>query len=617
MLKDADCGDLREKDVGRKVSLAGWVHRRRDHGGVLFVDLRDRSGLVQVVFKPELSPESHRVASEVRPEWVLRVSGEVARRPEDAVNPNIPTGDVEVIVHETEVLNSCPTPPFYINEDSDVEESLRLKYRYLDLRRPRMQANLVLRHNVVKFIRDFLSERGFLEIETPILIKSTPEGARDYLVPSRLQKGSFYALPQSPQQLKQLLMVAGVERYFQIARCFRDEDLRADRQPEFTQLDLEMSFVEESDVLDLTEELYTTLVETVTPDKKLLKPFPRLTYSEAISKYATDKPDLRLGMEMADVTDLALETDFRVFHRAVEQGGIVKGFVVPGQASYSGTMLRQIEEFAQARGAKGLSHIRIGIVSSLDQLGAKDLQFAPGLTMAPVLVRRLADRMGAGPGDLILLMAGPPREIHPPLNALRNEMGSRLGLADPDTLAFGFVVEFPLFEWNAEAGRWDSSHHPFTSPGDEDVEMLYSIEDEGPNVAGAMGSEGSIPPGRRAGDIKSKAYDLVCNGSELASGSIRVHHRKLQERIFKVLGYTLEEVQERFGHLLEALEYGAPPHGGIAPGIDRLVAILANAASIRDVIAFPKTQSGTDLLFGAPSPVDDQQLRELNLRLID
>ncbi len=610
MLKSANCGDIREKHVGDRVTLAGWVNRRRDHGGVIFVDLRDRSGLVQVVFNPELASETYKVADQVRPEWVLRVTGEVSRRPTESENPNLPTGAIEVMAQEAEVLNPSPTPPFSISEESEVDESLRLRYRYLDLRRPRIQENLVLRHRVVKFIRDFLDERGFLEIETPILIKSTPEGARDYLVPSRLQKGSFYALPQSPQQLKQLLMVAGVERYFQIARCFRDEDLRADRQPEFTQLDLEMSFVEENDVLALAEELYTSMIETTTPDKRLLnKPFPRLTYDEAMSKYASDKPDLRFGMEMTEVTDIALKTDFRVFHGVVEQGGVVKGFVAPNQAAgYSGMMLRELENFSREHGAKGMSHVRIGSEHPLDRLTEDDIQFSQGLRMTPLLARELSERMGAGPGDLILLMAGPLREINPPLNALRNEMGNRMGLADPDILSFAFVVGFPLFEWNRQARRWDSSHHPFTSPRDEDVEMLYS-DSTGPGGSGEMN-------GSYIEAIGSKAYDMVCNGSELFSGSIRVHRRELQERIFSILGYTSEEVQDRFGHLLEALEYGAPPHGGIGAGLDRLVAILSCNTSIREVIAFPKTQSGADLLFGAPSNVEDEQLRDLGLRLI-
>jgi aspartyl-tRNA synthetase len=600
VLKSTGCGELREKNVGERVTLAGWVNRRRDHGGIIFIDLRDRSGLVQVVFNPELSPDTYGTADQVRPEWVVKVSGEVTRRPAESENPNLPTGRVEVIAQEAEILNPASTPPFYISEDSEVEESLRLRYRYLDLRRPRMQENLILRHRVVKFMRDFLDERGFLEIETPMLIKSTPEGARDFLVPSRLQAGSFYALPQSPQQLKQLLMVSGLERYFQIARCFRDEDMRADRQPEFTQLDLEMSFVDEDDILGLTEELYTSMIEAITPGKKLSKPFPRLTYDEAMSKYATDKPDLRFGMEMADVTDLALQTDFRVFHTVAGQGGIIKGFAAQGELLSDQSVRRitgELEQFARQRGAKGMSYIRISPERALDQLTEEDLQFSQGLRMTPSVAGEMAGRMNAAPGDLILLLAGTPREINPPLSALRNAVGGRLGLTDPDTLALAFVVDFPLFEWSQEMGRWDSSHHPFTAAKDYDLPLLDKPEE--------------------LGNIKSKAYDLVCNGWELGSGSIRMHRRDIQNRIFNILGYGDQEVEERFGHLLEAFEYGAPPHGGIAPGIDRLIAILTGASNIRDVIAFPKTQSGSDLLFGAPSPVKEEQLRDLHLKLLD
>ena len=609
MYKSAGCGELGLDKVGQRVTLSGWVNRRRSHGRLIFIDLRDRSGVVQVVFNPELAPEPHAVAEEVRPEWVIKVEGAVSERPPEAQNPDIPSGSVEVMARHAQVLNPSRTPPFYINEESDAEEPLRLRYRYLDLRRPRMQEILALRHRVVKHIRDFLDQRGFLEIETPILLKSTPEGARDFLVPSRLQIGNFYALPQSPQQLKQLLMVAGVERYFQIARCFRDEDLRADRQPEFTQLDLEMSFVDEKDILDLTEELYTTMIRAVAPGKKLTVPFPRLTYDEVIASYATDKPDLRFGMKIGDVTDLALKTDFRVFHRVVEGGGRVRGFSAPGQGRMSNSSLKDLEGLARQHGARGLSHVRIGADHPLDELTGDDLQFAQGLRMTPEVAAEVARRLSGGPGDLLLLLAGPDREINPPLSALRNEMGARLELADPDTLAFAFVRDFPLFEWHEESGRWESSHHPFTSPADEFVDLVYSGNLDA--TAGPGPGEGGL------GAIKSRAYDLVCNGSELASGSIRVHRRGLQERIFQVLGYTAEDVRERFGHLLEALEFGAPPHGGIAPGIDRLVAILADAPSIRDVIAFPKTQSGSDLLFGAPSPVGEDQLRELGLGLVE
>ena len=500
------------------------------------------------------------------------------------------------MAQEVTALNSSLTPPFYITDDVDADESLRLKYRYLDLRRPQMQRNLTLRHQVVKYIRDFLDARGFLEIETPILIKSTPEGARDYLVPSRLQKGSFYALPQSPQQLKQLLMVSGVERYFQIARCFRDEDLRADRQPEFTQLDLEMSFVSQEDVLQLTEELYTGMVETLTPEKTLLKPFPRLPYAEAMARYGSDKPDLRFGLELTEITDLAGETDFRVFQSVIAQGGSVKGLVAPGQAHYTGSDLRRLEETAKEFGAGGMSHIRLQGDGSLDDLSEANILLSPGLRMPADWSRRMAARMNAVPGDLILLMAGPTNRVNLWLSAMRNHLGERLGLIDDNRLSFAFITDFPLFEWDETNGRWDSSHHPFTAPAPGKETLL-----DGPDYGG----------------IASQAYDLVCNGSELASGSIRIHRRDLQEKIFGILGYSREQVAERFGHILESFEYGAPPHGGIAPGIDRLVTILAGADSIRDVIAFPKTQSGSDLLFGAPAPVDASQLRDLSLRLAE
>ena len=596
MLKDIPCGEVTEGHVGSIVTLAGWVHRRRLHGGVVFIDLRDRSGIVQLVFNPEISPGAHQVAEQVRSEWVIQVKGLVRRRPEGSENLALSTGAIEVASNEAVVLNQSLTPPFYINEETEVDESLRLKYRYLDLRRATMQANIELRHKVVKYIRDFLDERGFLEIETPILIKSTPEGARDYLVPSRLQPGEFYALPQSPQQLKQLLMVAGMERYFQIARCFRDEDLRADRQPEFTQLDLEMSFVDEDDVLSLTEELYLTMMSAIVPDRNVPSPMPRLTYDEAMARYASDKPDLRFGLEMSDVSELAAQTDFNVFRSVLQSGGIVKGFAVPEGGSYSNSALRELEEFVKERGARGLAHVRLGKDHSLEELTESDVRMASGLNMHPQWAAQLARQMGAAPGDLMLLMAGAPYAIHPALSALREEMGHRLGLADPNTLAFAFVVDFPLFEWDAEERRWNSSHHPFTAPKDDQSHLL---------------------DGTDLGDIKSKAYDLVCNGSELASGSIRIHRRELQQKVLGLLGYADGEIEERFGHLLEAFEYGAPPHGGIAPGIDRLVAILANAGSIRDVIAFPKTQRGADLLFGSPSPVSEAQLRELHLRVTE
>ncbi len=594
MLKTIDCGDLRESHIDTEPTLAGWVSRRRDHGGIIFVDLRDRSGLVQVVFNPELSPQAYKLAEQLRPEWVVQVTGKVQRRPPDTANPLLPTGQVEVMAGHAEVLNRSLTPPFYIDEDSGADESLRLRYRYLDLRRPNMLGNLTLRHRVVKYIRDFLSDRGFLEIETPVLIKSTPEGARDFLVPSRRQPGSFYALPQSPQQLKQLLMVSGVEKYFQIARCFRDEDLRADRQPEFTQLDLEMSFVQEDDILGLTEELYTGLVESIAPGKKLLKPFPKLSFREAMELYGSDKPDLRFGLPMSDVTGLAGETEFRVFLSTINSGGIVKAITVPGRGHYTGSDMNRLEQTARDFGAAGMAHARYKDKESLEALDDEDVLLSAGLRMPVEWSRRLAQKVGAKPGDLVLLMAGQAQEVNQWLSAMRGHMADRLGLIDEDTLAFAFVTDFPLFEWDAEAKRWDSVHHPFTAPSE--------------------GEDGKLD-GEDLGGINSRAYDLVCNGSELASGSIRIHHRDLQEKVFKILGYSREETQERFSQLLEALEYGAPPHGGIAPGIDRLVAMLSGNSSIRDVIAFPKTQSGADLLFGSPSPVGQDQLKELSLRV--
>ena len=573
------------------------MSRRRDHGGIIFIDLRDRSGFVQVVLNPEnLSGDDYATAERLRSEWCVQVTGTVQKRPEGSENPALPTGSIEVMANEVAVLNQSQTPPFYITDDVDADESLRLRYRYLDLRRPVMQENLRLRHRAVKYIRDYLDDHGFLEIETPILIKSTPEGARDFLVPSRMQPGNFYALPQSPQQLKQLLMVSGVERYFQIARCFRDEDLRADRQPEFTQLDLEMSFVNEPDVLNLIEGLYAGLVRELTPHFKVDTPFVYLTYDDAMARYGSDKPDLRYGLEMADVSDLAAETEFRVFHGILDRGGIIKAMAVPGQGGLSGSDMRRMEETAKKFGAAGMSHVRLTGDGPLDTLAEGDALLSPGLRMPPEWVIRLAQRAGANRGDLILLMAGPPKLANQWLASMRSHLAEQLELADPHTLAFAFVTDFPMFDWDEDAKRWDSTHHPFTAP--------------------APGCEAMLD-GDDLSAIPSRAYDLVCNGSELASGSIRIHQREMQERVFAILGYTPEQVQERFGHILEAFDYGAPPHGGIAPGIDRLVAILAGADSLREVIAFPKTQSGSDLLFGAPAPVDFPQLRDLGIRVVE
>ncbi|MBN1484266.1 MAG: aspartate--tRNA ligase [Chloroflexia bacterium] len=584
MLKDHHCGELRREHVGQEVTLAGWVHRQRDHGGLIFVDLRDRSGRVQVVFDPNEAPAAYEMAREVRSEYVLQVRGIVRPRPEDMVNPDMPTGEVEVQASQSTILNPSQTPPIYVFKEEDEDITLRLKYRYLDLRRERMKNNILLRHRVVKFIRDFLDERDFVEIETPIMTRSTPEGARDYLVPSRLYPGCFYALPQSPQQLKQILMVAGFERYFQIAHCFRDEDQRADRQPEHTQLDLEMSFVEQDDLLTLIEEMLTDMLAQVTPQKRLLSPFPRLTYAESMALYGTDKPDLRFGLELVDLSGLLADSQFRVFNQTVAEGGLVKGICVSGCADYSRRQLAELEELAKRGGAGGL----VWMFCEEDGLRSPVAKF-----LDPEEQRAIVQRLGAQQGDLLLIVAGPPRVVAASLDLLRREMGQRLSLADPDLLAFGWVVDFPLLRWDEELGRWDAEHHPFTSPKEEDLPLLES------------------DPGR----VRANCYDLICNGYELASGSIRIHRRDVQERIFELLGYSVEDAQERFGHLLEAFEYGAPPHGGIAPGIDRLVMILAGEESIREVMAFPKTNQAQDPLMGAPAPVSEQQLRELHIQI--
>ena len=596
MLRSANCGSLRSENAGEQVTLAGWIGRRRDHGGIIFLDLRDRSGSVQLIFNPEIAESASRIAEDVRGEWVVQVKGTVSQRPEGSENPAMETGGIEIVASDITVLNRSLTPPFYIDEDAEADESLRLRYRYLDLRRPPMLRNLTLRHDVIRYIREFLSARDFLEVETPILIKSTPEGARDFLVPSRMQPGNFYALPQSPQQMKQLLMVSGIERYFQIARCFRDEDLRADRQLEFTQLDLEMSFVGEDDILDLTEELYSGMIGSVAPEKRIRKPFPRISHAEALERYASDKPDLRFGLEMTDVSSLASETEFRVFISTIKNGGQIKGFVVPGQAEFVTSQVTDLEDTAKQAGAGGLSHIRYRGSDPVGDLASENILESAGLRMPAEWHQRLANEMGAGPGDMILLMAGSQPLLNMWLSMMRTYVSELLQLFDPDELAFAFITKFPLFEWNQDSNRWDSSHHPFTAPEEGQEEHL-----DGDNL----------------GDIKSQAYDLVCNGSELASGSIRIHNRQLQEKIFGILGLSEEETESQFGQLLEAFEYGAPPHGGIAPGIDRLVAILSGSTSIRDVIAFPKTQSGTDLLFNAPTPVSTSQLKELGLTITE
>ena len=585
MYKTNTCGELTAKDVGKTVTLAGWVHRRRDHGGLIFIDLRDRFGLTQVVFNPQTAPEAHRIGSETRNEYVLQVTGQVEKRPAGQENPNLATGEIEVYVADAKILNTAKVPPFVINKNEDVDETLRLTYRYLDLRRERMLKNLMLRHRVVKFMRDWLDARGFIEIETPILTKSTPEGARDYLVPSRMHPGEFYALPQSPQQFKQLLMVAGYERYFQIARCLRDEDLRADRQPEFTQLDLEMAFVEQEDVLNLVEELFIALVKVVAPERKMKTPWPRLTYDAAMSKYGTDKPDLRFGMELTDVSDIAANSEFAVFKNALAGGGQVKAIRVPNCAEYTRRELDELIEMAKAKGAKGAVTMA---------LRADGIHSPASKYMTPEEQNAYVERLDAQTGDLVLFVADKLKVVNEALGALRKELGARLKLADANELAFAWVIDFPMFEWNENEKRWDAAHHPFTSPKPADMPLL----DTDP------------------GAVRANSYDMVCNGYEVASGSIRIHNRELQAKIFSLLKIDEERQQIRFGHMLEAFEFGAPPHGGMAPGIDRFVAILSGEDNIRDVIAFPKNQQAQDLMMHAPSDVDEDQLEMLHLQIV-
>lgn len=576
------CGTLRLDDVGREVRLAGWVGRRRDHGGLIFIDLRDRSGIVQIVFQPD-DADLFAKAESLRGEYVISVKGTVTKRLEGMENPKLATGEIEVVATELVVLSEAKTPPFQIDRPGDVDERIRLRYRYLDLRRPALQHNMILRHRVMKAARDFFDENGFLELETPMLTRSTPEGARDYLVPSRVHPGYFYALPQSPQIFKQLLMVSGFERYYQIVRCFRDEDLRADRQPEFTQIDVEMSFVGREDVMGTMERLIQRMFAVGGIEVSL--PIRRISYKEAIERYGSDKPDLRFGLELVDLTDIVQNSGFKVFADAAKQG-LVKAINAKGGAGWSRREIDQLTEQAIEWGAKGLAWIAVGDDGSLRSAITK--------FMAEDEVTAVLERVAAEPGDLLLFVADKPDVVHTVLGRLRLVVAEKLGLIDENRFEFCWVVDWPLLEYDAEERRYVAAHHPFTSPKAEHLDKLETDP----------------------ASVEAEAYDLVVNGVELGGGSIRIHRPDVQERMFKALGFTPEEAHEKFGFLIEALSYGAPPHGGIAFGLDRLIMVMAGLESIRDCIPFPKTQSATDLMTGAPSEVAPEQLEELGIRLL-
>ena len=588
------CGDLRAADIGKQVIVMGWVAKRRDFGELTFIDLRDRAGITQVVFNAEVAPEAHARAKELRSEYVIAVTGTVVARSENTRNPKLATGDVEVHAQQLLVLNDARTPPFQLDASSDAlaSEDMRLKYRYLDLRRPQLQANLHLRHRVTNEIRRHMSAQGFMEIETPILIKSTPEGARDYIVPSRIQPGKFFALPQSPQLFKQLCMIGGLDKYFQIAHCFRDEDLRADRQPEFTQLDVEMSFATLDQVYSLIEGLFVSVFKLISVD--LPAPFPRFTFAEVMRRFGSDKPDLRInGLELQDLSEPLAGTDFAPFASALTSGGHVKGLAVPGGANLSRKVLDELQEFAKRYGAGALAWIKLADETSSSLLKA----------LGAEVVNRIAGVAGAAKGDAVLIVSGKPKIVAASLGALRNEIAKREKLIPADVYAPLWVTDFPMFEFHEEDGRYYSMHHPFTSPVDEDLQLLERAVE---------GGETNL-----LGQIRTKAYDPVINGVEMASGSIRIHRRDVQRLVFKALGMTTEEARQRFGFFLDALEYGTPPHGGIAPGIDRLMMVLAGTDNMRDVIAFPKTASAADLMIDAPGEVDPKQLEELHLRVVE
>lgn len=586
MLKTHSCGSLRVEHVDNEVTLAGWVNKRRDMGGLIFIDLRDRGGKVQVVVNASESAEAFALAETVRSEYVLQIRGTVAKRLEGMENPDMATGNVEVIAQDIVVLNASKTPPILIDRDGGEDETLRLKYRYLDLRRERMQRNLIIRHKSIKFIRDFLDDRDFLEVETPILFKSTPEGARDYLVPSRVHPGKFFALPQSPQQLKQLLMVAGYERYFQIARCFRDEDQRKDRQPEFTQLDMEVSFVERDDILDLIEEMMIGMVNENSIVPLASQTFPRISYKDAVEKYGTDRPDLRFGLEIHDISDIAGRSGFSVFVNNVAAGHPVRAIKAPGFGSYSRKQMTEMENFAKEHGAKGLAWIAVDPKS--EQAKGYITRF-----FDTDLLAELFDRLDVQVGDAIFVASDEKLIVRETLGAVRTEIAERLGYTKKNELSFCWVVDFPLFEETMADGHYAPSHHMFTSPKREHIPML----DTDPHA------------------VLSEQYDLVCNGYEVAGGSIRIHERELQNKIMTMIGFSIEEAKDQFGHMLEAFEFGAPPHGGIAPGIDRIISLMCGEPNIREVMAFPKNQSAQDVMADAPSFVSQKQIDEAHIAL--
>ena len=587
MIRDKGCGEIKDADIGSVKTIAGWVFRRRDHGGLIFIDLRDRSGLCQVVFSPEVSGEAHEKAHSLRAEYVIAVSGEIRKRPEGTENPALPTGMTEMYVQKLEVLNEALPMPYNMEEAAEAGEALRLKHRYLDLRRPEMQQNMVLRHRTAKMIRDFLDENEFLEIETPMLTKSTPEGARDYLVPSRLNPGHFYALPQSPQLFKQILMVAGMEKYFQIVKCFRDEDLRADRQPEFTQVDLEMSFVDRDEIITLMEGMMKRLFREVL-NIDVETPFQRLSFQESMERFGNDKPDMRFGLELKDMADLAGKGTFKVFLDALQSGGMVKALNGKGMAGISRKEIDTLTGEAQAFGAKGLAWIKVknGFESPIAKFFPEDV------------LKAMAERLEAEDGDMMLFVADKPKVVCDVLSRMRLELGRTLKLMQPG-YKFVWITDFPLLEWDAEEDRFQAMHHPFTSPLEGDMEKMLT---------------GDISDKSMLSSLKANAYDIVLNGCEIGGGSIRIHKQKAQKRMFELLNIPAEEASVKFGFLLEALQFGAPPHGGIALGLDRLVMLMAGATSIRDVIAFPKTQKAFCLMSGAPSNVEAKQLRELHIK---